>query len=342
MAVTFLDPTLPSRLPSRFETIDARVTTPLNQLTVSLRLPNGKWDVIFQDGLLGLEYAQTTITNNGVDDNTLHITRVGGWPPGLPLSFRFKEPEPATAAELGPIYSVDFRALPNQAIGAAGSYTIDGKQWWAKGATTGLASGGTCTSDIVNGQGLRFQSNAVGLNLGTNGDLAHRHLFLPLANIPDYTAAAPLVVRFRFVRGAGDPSVGSFMGLCSSTPDGTRLIAAHRQYDNFIGQNHIGDVQHKRGNAGQVTQGFAGVSQFEDCAMGLVRAFGQVVLEAADPVAWAGAFTDINGWSYVNTSTFYASSARPTPGIMLAHITNGQATPCFITHLEVLQPKVAD
>lgn len=119
MSVTFLDPTLPNRIPSPFEVIDATVSSELDQLTVSLRLPNGEWEVIWQDFLFGLKYNQSQLD---VDSGTFHITRMAGWPRNQPLQFRFKEGQdgPSTTGKFDGISFAggELAATTGLAIGA--------------------------------------------------------------------------------------------------------------------------------------------------------------------------------------------------------------------------------
>lgn len=88
MSIAFLDNMFPTRLPSRRETLDFEVIdSDPNGLVVSMMLPDGTMETIFQAGLIGREY---TVTREGVENRIFHVKRSGLWPAGR-FSFAFTE-----------------------------------------------------------------------------------------------------------------------------------------------------------------------------------------------------------------------------------------------------------
>jgi hypothetical protein len=99
------------------------------------------------------------------------------------------------------LYDVDFRTLPNQPLVAPGSYVIDGKTWWMKGAL-GNAPAAT---EIVNGQGFHFAwpfngtfpSPDYGGWRSFSFTPCPRTMLLPLAQLPGFNPKSPIAILTR-------------------------------------------------------------------------------------------------------------------------------------------------
>jgi hypothetical protein len=115
----------------------------------------------------------------------------------------------------GSLYDVDFTAQPSQTMTAAGSYTIDGKTWWAK-ATMGAGS----LNSLIAGVGLRLTAPASvvspianwrGMPSGFGYD-ARANCFA-LSQIPKFNPLAPYAVQWRFTSNRPLPQSDTFTGV---------------------------------------------------------------------------------------------------------------------------------
>jgi hypothetical protein len=256
-----------------------------------------------------------------------------------------RQQTPLGGQTMGTIYEVDFTSLPDQSLTAPGSYTIDGLTWWAKVALTGQPFGQAQENKVVAGSGLMLRSTqSQGTRTGTNGDLAYRHLFLPFANVPGYNAEAPLLMRWHTSLSAGYSNEHQMaVGLCSTTSDATRLLAAARQYDHFMWFANANGWQSKRGISSGTSPNFP-VSNVGNREAGIFRFLGDATTEviASAGNSWAGSFlADTNTLKTGSTLPVLLPAKRPNPGVFVALEGQVDTTPIYLTHLQILQPKVA-
>ncbi len=347
MSVTFLDPTLPSRLPSANEVIDARVQSPLEELTISLRRANGKWDVIYQDGIFGLDYFNSTIENNGADDNTFHISRSGGWIRNEPIEFRFKEgAAPSGAVALNTIYEVDFRTLPSQSFGnTPASYTIDGLTWWTKGSLTGLPFGSVMDSQLINGQGLALGVTSFGnaAVVAAAGDHVYRMLVLPLAGVPGFNPLAPLIIRAKFT--GTDSACPGFLGLIDTTSDGALYLDAQRPREMLVGTDGgPANLKQKYGANGwnTISTRTPHASTWDGRLMGIYRTLTRFPDVGDQPWDGAGSIPSPDGLRpHTQPLARFDTGALTNPcvGFLYSNQT-GQPGLSYMTHLSISQPRI--
>jgi hypothetical protein len=180
VTVSTSDPTLPARLPSRYEALSIDVTTDPVECVISLLYPNGNWDMVYQDGVFANTYRDSTRVSSHFE-----IVRAGGWPSGMTFELKVKESTPALSTLWDVIYDVDMTAQASQTIlgsavgssfGREATATIDGKSWTAR---TRSISGLFPTSVVLtNGTGVVITCNnspwhGAGLNgAGLHLDLA--------------------------------------------------------------------------------------------------------------------------------------------------------------------------
>lgn len=129
----------------------------------------------------------------------------------------------------GSLYDVDFTAQPSLTMPVAGDYYIDGKRWWAKGASP---SGG---SSVVNGAGLR-------INFGVHDPNAlrtDRVLYMPLLQLAGFNPDAPTTLQFRF-GGANFANWTAYAGFGELPENGGDMPIAKKQVMIGIGANATG------------------------------------------------------------------------------------------------------
>lgn len=252
-------------------------------------------------------------------------------------------PPPSLGGQpMGAIYTADFTSLPGQGSFSNGAISVDGLTWYAKGDLSGLPAGALMQCDLTAGQGLRFQcSNGAGIVL-QSGAVAypHRHLTLPLANVPGFNPLAPVIVSFRGVQSSwGANSFGLVCGIVNTTNDGTSLAAADRQYDDLI-VTYEEVWEYKRGTAAPTFSLSSMDSDSNNRAGAIYQFMGSTSLEVQDPVNWTGSFSAFDGWR-VNSIAPFVSSARSNPHVLLGMRGQVATNSVYFTHLQILQPKVA-
>lgn len=333
MSITFLDPTYPARLPSRNETVDFTVVdTDPDAIVVSMKLPNGRMETIYQDGIVNTK--DYTVVRDGTEDRTFHISRNVGWPAGL-FDLPITEPPeptppPSGGQPWGIIYDVDFTSLPSSSnMSAVGSYTIDGLTWWRKNAFAG-----TQTFQVVNGTGLRIQDNS-----GSLGGFTGPRLCLPFANVPGFNSAAPYQVWVH--QESNVINSACFAGIINAPADATNITAATHEPSHIgIGPTTTGASNNwllTRAGANTNVNGPQVNVGFTNCEHGVY-----VVTETFDAVMMGNTYASgpvpVNSpFTYAVSQTLNRGSARTSPLIIL--------TPSFLAHsifkrLTVLQPKV--
>jgi hypothetical protein len=287
-------------------------------------------------------------TGSTVVGSTYTLVRAGGWP-NTPTVFVDELPPPPTipigGQPMGAVYTVDFRTLPSQTLTAPGAYTIDDLTWWAKVALTGQPYGATQENLLTNGLGLGLATLAQGSRVGSDGALANRHLFLPFSNVPNYNALAPTLVRWHVTESSGNYNEHQMIvGVCSTTSDAVAVQAAQRQYDHYwLKFNNLG-TQSKRGTGVVSGIGFANGVVAGNSERGLYLYMGGYGIEVTTETgnSWAGSFIDnINLLVSPSTPTAYRSPARPNPGVFVALEGQIDATMVYLTHLQIMQPRIA-
>lgn len=181
---------------------------------VSVRFPSRRAEELaFRDGVFVYPYSSSTR-----QDGTFTLRRSGGWP-----SWPTAHVQEAATAFVGPwgeLYHVDFRTLPPATFSAPGSYTIDGLEWWVK------SSGHPAVNSNlgIDARGL-FLGNVGG---SIPGSFYPRSAVLPLANVPGYNPAAPVVFSFRndYDNGGG---FGCGVTDCAANADPLSQLEFHRR-----------------------------------------------------------------------------------------------------------------
>jgi hypothetical protein len=120
-----------------------------------------------------------------------------------------------SASDYATVYEADFRLMPTLSMQAAGSYSIDGKTWWAKGPAKTNTTWG-----VVNEIGIQFAIPVSppgppnnGWRSNGNNAWAERVLVFPLAQLPGYNPLAPLALLWRATglisAGAGEAAISA-------------------------------------------------------------------------------------------------------------------------------------
>jgi hypothetical protein len=274
--------------------------------------------------------------------NGFQLKRTGGWPKKFTVR-PTEEPEPPpapTPSPWGTLYEVDYSALEN-ASPSDGVLAIDGLLYTVKGATTGLTGGQTVTPALVNGKGLRLEadSGSAGLDIGSNGTLAHACWWLPFANIAGYEPDAPVLVQYQLFGETGN--VAALAGI-SSTADTTDAVSAgERQYETLSGPWHPSGTT----NTARIKNGGAAAASAN-------TNFGNY--NSSNPV-WQGAVLT-TPWLSIHQNAAYAGTiaardamavfgtvhsnpARTNPGLlfMIGHVSGSSAIAAYIAKLKIMQ-----
>lgn len=139
-------------------------------------------ELAYRDGAFVYPYLESTRVGD-----TFSLRRTGGWPSDPTV--HVEEAAPGGVPPWRTLYHVDFRTLPSASFSAAGECIIDGLSWWQKPGYP------TANGPVTIG--------ARGMLMGTSGtgefspSFAARRMVLPLANIPGYNPAAPVVIYTR-------------------------------------------------------------------------------------------------------------------------------------------------
>lgn len=135
------------------------------------------------------------------------------------------------AKSMSVLYAVDFTAQASQTMTAAGSYTIDGKTWWAKGS---IPNGGVCA--LVNGSGLRLEQPAsIGTVVDWRGSglvtYPGRLLAMAVAQIANFNPLAPVAFEWRFASPnalSGNSNEYAFGGICDVVASSAALTGTEK------------------------------------------------------------------------------------------------------------------
>jgi hypothetical protein len=259
-----------------------------------------------------------------------------------------------SAVSFNPIYEVDFTTLPTQPMVAAGSYTIDGKTWWAKG---GLGSKGV--TGIVNGSGFRINWPAPLLT----GDFSYwragapptykRAFCMPLAQLPSFNPLAPLAFMARIVSPiatiAADSEDRIYTGVIDVAANALDITGP--EHDTHMGISRYSDTvtwQTSNNNYDSNNVGPAaatGLTEYAQNVQGLYRFMGGSGRWAPLIGPWTGALTVPDDHvAQVNPAGRQAmlnrSSASPSFYYTLNLIdTNLPALDYYLTHLRIVQPR---
>jgi hypothetical protein len=323
-------------------------------LVITLNYGGVIYEVVYELGAFTPLYSAGSTVNLGT--GAYSIVRAGGFPPGVTVHAIGCTPcppcppPPSSGQSFGVIYKVDFTALPNQVLGAAGAYTIDGKTWYAKNPNAG-PFGADVRTEVVNGSGLGIWQTNVGTgNHWPTGNvpLDLRHLFCPLAQFTalGYNPAAPLIVRWHMTDGVGNQSCVVF-GLCDSTNDGVGQTAALRVSDFVIigldptdANRTTISTQQGQSNRRAMVPAMVGAGTRE---IGIYRLFAnyEVALSKAAG-SWTGTLGDPNT-QIPDASTapvIFFVPTRTNPGLIMGISGQTDASHMFVTHLELSQPRI--
>jgi hypothetical protein len=345
MTVAFID-TPGSILPSVSEPIDFTVTkTPV---AISVSFGSGLTEErVYRDGAFLYPYLGSTQSGGGT---TFSLVRTGGWPRNIQVYVDEQTVIPTAGQAFGAVYSVDLTAQPSQDMSAAGSYTIDGKTWWAKGA---LPAG--CTNALVNGQGLRLAIDDTHyLTASWRSGLSYtgRTPCMSLAQLADFNPAAPYALEWRFTspyapsnnndqcHAAGVMSaVLSSANITNTEKDSSMTLLF---WSRVAGSMYLLSPP----SAGAVTLTTTyGSTNMGDSALGLYRINATRYVPMYSQ--WTGALgtpDDTQAMADANVPIRSIASLSSAPAFVFAlqkpFIGTGSAVDVYLTHLRVLQPKV--
>jgi hypothetical protein len=255
-------------------------------------------------------------------------------------------PEPTSGLAMAPIYEVDFRSLPTQVLNQ-GTCTIDGLTWYAKCTSVG-PFGSFIQTSIVNGEGLRFDQLAgtsTGQHLASGAvDWVYRHMFMPIAQLPDYNPDAPMLFRFHGIMTGADPHMGFVGGLCSSTNDGAGIVAADRQYDYLItanGQTSSQVFQPGIKIANELVLGLLS-GRLSEREAGIYRFLGTYEYSVWGPSdSWSGTFGPVDDLAIITPGNpLWQFPSRPNLGVIFGVDGQSDAGPSTITQMQILQPRL--
>jgi hypothetical protein len=225
------------------------------------------------------------------------------------------------------LYEVDFRTLPNQVIGAAGAYEIDGLEWWAKGPL--LSAGTTFATNIVNGSGWHWDviSGSGITSIGTGGILPHRHYFLPLSNVPLWEPTMSYMVRARYSFTGSPVNQKPFIGVTSTTSDSVEIQAAARAAEILIAptpsSGSVSTLDIKLGGAAPTTGNARSVAIANgECVVGVYHFTPRFAYLGSEHLV-SGMPTDISTWLAMQSIAVQDYNAlRTNPGVLFT-VTSG-------------------
>lgn len=289
--------------------------------------------------------------------NTFSILRQGGW-----ASFEERnkvrvweqEAVPTDGQGWTSIYDLNLTAQANQTMTAAGAYTIDGHAWWAKG---GLGAGSL--NALVNGSGLRLFAPAtvaapIALWRGTGATAAFpaRAVCFALSQIPDFNPLAPYAVQWRYASPAAlsaDASRCPIGGIVDVAASSAAMTGAEKDKAKSIGLFGTSAAYWIRspyngGSDVNIVPSAVGTS-YANIVQGIVK-FSTNRYYPLVGAYGAGMGTPDNYTSFNAdiTPAFLTQGLSNSPSFFFCldkASTDGQTLDVYLTHLRVLQPKVA-
>lgn len=337
-----IDP--PGPLANTYEPIDFTTTALVTSISIEYNPTLGTggretvWDGTADADNSGgdFSYLYRASSKSGTGPYTWHIVRQGRWPADFRI--RIKEASTAGTSTWKQIYAVDFTALATQVMTTAGSYTVDGKTWYAKGLTS--FNGDTMSSGVVNGSGLHIGcSGSAATPFGSTAQYDGRFLAMSMSQLSNFDPDLPWLARAHFTH-TNDTCV-AMIGLVDSTLDGASLLASQRAADVFIGNdtnNPTSNTQRKLGLAG-----LSGAAGFHTSAAPSATVYGVLNLNATQIVCgtqnWSGSMPAASGFRVVQTTAAMTNVSYSHK--MLAFAINqqtGSSWDAYMTHLTIHQP----
>jgi hypothetical protein len=330
-----------SALPSR--TAPRAFTTTGDVAYVCARFPDSDLpeEVVYRDGAFRPPYSASS-TRVG---NSFTIVRSGGWPSGLALRVEELVTVAPSGRPLGAIYEVDLTAMASQTMTTAGSYTIDGKTWWAKGTV-----GTNHVCELVSGLGLRmFAPATIGgsspdrMNFRTvTTGILQRILFFPLAQLTDYNPSAPAYVVWTTSTVANTESDRCYsMGVMTAALSSAAITNTERASCVQVCPAYLSPFQAWVGVAGNTTPtstvpagavqvGVYPFAKNKQCVFAQPYSGTWVTPDAATP-GWTGSACYTEATQGTNMGFFYTLHKA---------FSDGQTLNVYLTRLAILQPKV--
>lgn len=359
MSVTFIDP--PGPLANTSEPIDFTTSYPVTSISIEYdpRVGRGARETVYDgvaDDNTGGDFAYVyRRSTRSVDGLTWRIQREGKWPSELRI--RVKEATPTSTSGLGygTTYEVDLTAQDPLTMNAAGSYTIDGMTWWAKGPF--LNPGTTAAVEAGLGLGMKVPGAlSFGLSWRGSGNVLYpeRVFVLPLAQLPGYNPLAPVAVMASL---AGRYSYGGegivFAGLVDAALSSAALTGPEKATAMttglssstggiFLGSPHNTDASSEYSvaanpnlpNAGDLLGSVAGVHRFGDKRY--FPLMGAEVLSNESPDSYNK--FPVNGFTYVRNGNGISSNP-----CFLFVVNRGSAeaqpTANYLRRLKIMQPR---
>lgn len=347
MSVTFVD-VAGSTLPSTTEPLD--FTTTLDVVAISVSFGSSRPEErVYRDGAFLYPYLRSTQSGH-----TFSLIRDGGWP-GNPSVHVDENSTPTAGLAWGAIYDLDLTAQANQTMTTAGSYTIDGKTWWAKGT---LGSTGALCS-LVNGSGLRLfepasidvAHRALWRGTGATQAFTARVLALKLDQIADFNPLAPYAVQWRFTSPANksaDASRCPIAGVMDVVASSAALTGASKDTSKSVGIFATSNGYFIRSPHNGSSDVDFGPSALGTSYAGTVQGIVKFSTNRYYPLAgtWSGSMGKPDDYTSFNanvTPAFLTQSLSTAPSFFFCldkASSDGQTLDIYLTHLRVLQPKV--
>jgi hypothetical protein len=157
------------------------------------------------------------------------------------------------------LYEVDFTLLANQSMAGPGSYVIDGKTWWVKGALAASQSVGLGTVFTTTGlvrPGIGSRNGALsGQSFDGSATLAFATFFMPFAQLAGFNPVAPIFVETLTEGWLVDSNgVKVVIGIVEAESDGAAYAAASRSSEVFAGYRGNSAGVHSQNASGWVEQ----------------------------------------------------------------------------------------
>jgi hypothetical protein len=241
------------------------------------------------------------------------------------------EPRPrqSGAALWGAVYQMDLRTLPTQDLATPGEHVVDGYRWYTKGSV--VFNGGPGNA-IVNGQGLHVAGTAY-FSVGAN----HQRIWFPFSQLEGFDPATPVAIAFRYA-GSGLSSTNYMvMALASALSNDASAWSLPEQQAE-VAQRYEGAANAFLHIASGTYVPVASDADYAAHVFFECRLARRVYMSGH--ALWSGALPT-DAYSLADGVNVVTQTLDHTnPGLVF---TRNQSSPftCYLTHIAVLQPKVA-
>jgi hypothetical protein len=346
LSITFPDEQPGDTLASRREAIDFTSDREITEV----RAVYDEELVYTQAG--GFEPQYSLSTKND-DATSFAVKRNGGWqrtmalyPEETPVP---PTPIPADGQTWGGIYDVDMTAQAAQTLTTAGSYTIDGKTWWAKGT---LPSG--ASSAVVATTGLRLATGTTGNfpDWRSNNAFGNRVYAMPLAQLDEYNPLAPLAVIARITSPNGwtaNGQLNAYVGIGNVALTTAAVTAAEKAATTTVSMYNVTSMWFVRDAQANITDNIspsgAGLTNIGQVVQGVVRFATSRVYPLIGKYSLNPDLGDPNSLNIYTAFPVAGTADGGTSNASVLFFLNqgldGTPQDYALTHLKIMQPKVA-